>query len=43
MNNSTNQLVQLDADDDEEEEGDELPSVDHGPLNEGPWEKEVYM
>ena len=25
----------------EEDEGDEdeLPSVDHGPLNEGPWEK----
>ena len=23
----------------EEEEDDELPSVDHGPLNEGPWEK----
>ena len=26
---------------DEEEEEDELPSVDHGPLNEGPWEKVV--
>ena len=22
-----------------EEDGDELPSVDHGPLNQGPWEK----
>jgi len=24
----------------EEEEEDELPPVDHGPLNEGPWGKE---
>ena len=24
-----------------EDYGDELPSVDHGPLNEGPWEKET--
>ena len=24
-----------------EYEGDELPSVDHGPLNEGPWEKQA--
>ena len=23
----------------EDEEDGELPSVDHGPLNEGPWEK----
>ena len=23
-----------------EDEEDDLPSVDHGPLNEGPWEKE---
>ena len=27
-----------------EDEGDELPSVDHGPLNEGPWGKnEAYF
>ena len=24
----------------EEDDDDELPSVDHGPLNEGPWEKQ---
>ena len=23
----------------DDEDEDELPSVDHGPLNEGPWEK----
>ena len=23
--------------------GDELPSVDHGPLNEGPWEKDILV
>ena len=26
---------------DDGDNGDELPSVDHGPLNEGPWEKWV--
>ena len=26
----------------EEEGGGELPSVDHGPLNEGPWGKNWY-
>ena len=25
----------------EDYDDDELPSVDHGPLNEGPWEKYV--
>ena len=25
----------------EDEDDDQLPSVDHGPLNEGPWEKEL--
>ena len=30
------------AEEDEGDDGDEdeLPSVDHGPLNEGPWEKD---
>ena len=26
-----------------EEDDDQLPSVDHGPLNEGPWEKCLYI
>ena len=28
---------------DEDEDGDELPSVDHGSLNEGPWEKTKWL
>ena len=30
------------AEDEEEENEDELPSVDHGPINEGPWEKDHF-
>ena len=26
-----------------EEDDDELPSVDHGPLNVGPWEKPLHL
>ena len=41
LTNSTNQLVFSYMAGDYE--GDELPSVDHGPLNEGPWEKCIEM
>ena len=27
----------------DEEDEDELPSVDHGPFNEGPWEKRATV
>ena len=33
-------MAEYEGDDGDGDE-DELPSVDHGPLNEGPWEKHI--
>ena len=32
-------MAAYEDEDEDEEDDDQLPSVDHGPLNEGPWEK----